>query len=460
MSEHHRIRRKSSADAERSSLLVLGMHRSGTSAITGALSLCGAWVGDEEELTAANEENPRGFWERRDIRRICDRLLHASEADWWKIGSFDPNAIPHDVMREERTRFASIVSRLDEHGTWAIKEPRLCFLLPVLRDHITNPVCIHIARNPLEVARSLQARNGFGVAAGLALWETYSRHALSASENVPRALVSYEALALRPTETVGRLLESLAEFGETSLVMPDADQLGQFIDPSLYRRRADEEETREYLSPSQLDLWHQYCAGQVFDHERSATIPRATGQHLLDFETAQTSLDQHRQRARELLTELSARNSEVAALQQQTAALTAERDENRETIQAHETTIEAHETTIEAHETTIEAHETTIEAHETTIEAHETTIEAHETTIEAHETTIEAHETTIEAHETTIEAHETTIEAHETTIEAHETTIKVRGAIIEARDTTIRNLLNSTSWKLTAPLRSLSRAST
>ena len=385
MSEDHRIRRKSSADAERSSLIVLGMHRSGTSAITGALNVCGAWVGEEEELTAANEENPRGFWERRDIRRICDRLLHASEADWWKIGSFDPNAIPPDVMRQERTRFASIVSRLDEHGTWAIKEPRLCFLLPVLRDHITNPVCIHIFRNPLEVAQSLQVRNGFDVAAGLALWETYNRHALSASENLPRVLISYEALALRPMETIGRLLASLAEFGETSLVKPDADQLGQFIDPSLYRRRADEEETREYLSPSQLDLWHQYCAGQVFDHEGSATIPRATGHHLVDFETAQTSLDQQRQREREreLLTELSARNREVADLQRQTAALISERNENNATIQAQETTIKA-----------------------------------------------------------------------------HETTIKARGAIIEARDATIRNLLSSTSWKLTAPLRSLSRAFT
>ena len=328
-------------------------------------------------------------------------------------------------MTEEQAKFSSIVSRLDEHGTWAIKEPRLCFLLPVLRDHITNPVCIHIFRNPLEVARSLQARNGFGVSAGLALWESYNRQALSASENLPRALLSYEALALRPMETIGRLLESLAEFGETSLVTPDEDQLGQFIDPSLYRRRADEEETREYLSPSQLDLWHRYCAGQVFDHDGNATIPRATGQHLVDFETAQTSLDQHRERARELLTELSARNREAADLQRQTATLTAERDENRETLQAQEITIKAHETTIKVHETTIKAHETTIKAHETTIKARETTIKAHETTIKAREITIEA-----------------------------------RGAIIEARNTTIRNLLSSTSWKLTAPLRSLSRALT
>ena len=293
MSDVQDIRERKGMDAERCGLIVLGMHRSGTSAITGALRLCGAWVGEEEELTAANSENPRGFWERRDIRNICDRLLHASGADWWKIRSFDPNAIPDDVLTEERTKFATIISRLDAHGTWALKEPRLCFLLPVLHDLITNPVCIHIFRNPLEVARSLQTRNGFGIAAGLALWEAYNRRALATSENLPRVLVSYEALMLRPKETIDKLLDCLAEMATTDLVTPSEDRLRQFIDPTLYRRRADEDESLEHLSPTQLDLWLHYRTAQIFDQERGVSIPRATAQNLLDLETTQTSFNQH-----------------------------------------------------------------------------------------------------------------------------------------------------------------------
>ena len=149
---------------EPSGLIVLGMHRSGTSAVTGTLRLCGAWVGEEAELTGAGFENPRGFWERRDTRNVCDRLLHSAGADWWKIARFEPEAIPHAILAEERKKFTKIVSSLNEHRSWALKEPRLCLLLPVLRDCVSNPICIHVFRNPLEVARSLQTRNGFGIA--------------------------------------------------------------------------------------------------------------------------------------------------------------------------------------------------------------------------------------------------------------------------------------------------------
>ena len=147
----------------RPALFVLGMHRSGTSAITGALRHSGVWVGEETELTDANVENPLGFWERRDIRDLCDQMLHSAGADWWKVASFEPKAIPRTALAEQRRKFEKIVSELDKYQAWVIKEPRLCLLLPILRHYVKNLVCIHIHRNPLEVARSLQTRNGFSI---------------------------------------------------------------------------------------------------------------------------------------------------------------------------------------------------------------------------------------------------------------------------------------------------------
>src|SRR5690554_6491748 len=156
------------------SLVVLGMHRSGTSAIAGSLGLCGAWVGEQDELTEAKQESPRGFFERRDLRAICDRLLHSAGADWWKVSGFEPISIPHDALSEQSRALRKMLDELDKHGTWVVKEPRLCLLLPALRGEIADPVCIHIHRNPLEVAQSMRLRNGFGVAEGIALWETYN----------------------------------------------------------------------------------------------------------------------------------------------------------------------------------------------------------------------------------------------------------------------------------------------
>ena len=289
-------------------LVVLGMHRSGTSAITGALRLCGAWTGDETELTAPNAENPHGFWERRDVRRICDRLLHTAEADWWKVASFDLSTIPHTILTEQRNEFARVVSALDEREAWVIKEPRLCLLLPVLRDHIANPFCIHIFRNPLEVARSLQRRNGFGIAAGIALWEAYNRHALRVARDLPRVLVSHESLMRHPVETLDGLLRQLDRLGVSHLTQPDADELKRFISPSLYRSRATEDETLEYLAASQLALWHQLRSNRLDDHGGGVLDSGVTKQYLFDLESTERSLNQHRDRIAGLTGELGRRD--------------------------------------------------------------------------------------------------------------------------------------------------------
>ena len=384
------------------------MHRSGTSALTGALELCGAWVGETSELTEANPENPRGFWERRDTREICDRLLHAAGADWWRVTQFEPEAIPRAVLAEEGTEFAKVVSSLDEHGTWVLKEPRVCLLLSVLRDYITNPICIQIVRNPLEVARSLQVRNGFTISAGIGLWEVYNRLALKASETLPRVLVSHEDLMLHPAETLAGVLERLAERGVAELDQSNLDRLKQFIQPSLYRRRAGEGETFEFLSASQSTLWKAFRTSRAFDQENTATISSATRQQLFDLESAQLSLQRRRDRESELRGALATKNQSIADLQNRIAALAIERDELQETTSALEATIATHETTIKAQEATVRTHEQTIEA-------------------------------------------------CRATIQTHEAAIKAREATIRARDDAIRDLLSSTSWRANAPLRTVSR---
>jgi len=78
--------------------VVLGMHRSGTSGVTRLLNLAGAHFGPEGIATEANEENPRGFWERRDVRAVCDGLLHGAGFDWWKLVGFDAAALPAEVV--------------------------------------------------------------------------------------------------------------------------------------------------------------------------------------------------------------------------------------------------------------------------------------------------------------------------------------------------------------------------
>ena len=465
MSDGDAVERSLDERYSKSALLVLGMHRSGTSAIAGALRLCGAWVGEEAELTGTNVENPHGFWERRDMRRICDRLLHTAGADWWKVASFDPLAIPHAILAEQRREFGKVISALDEHETWVVKEPRLCLLLPVLRDYITDPVCIYIFRNPLEVARSLQMRNGFGIAAGLALWEVYNRRALSASENLPCVLVSHQSLMLHPVETLDGLVKRLDELAVTNLVRPDEGRLKQFINPSLYRRRATEEETEEYLSPSQRILWQQFRSDHIFDHDRSALVSRTTRQYLFDLESAEQSLNHHKDRRLELSAEsakrvatIEARDATVRGLTSRTEELSAELAKRVATVEARDATVRGLTSRAEELSDELAKRVATVEARDATVRGLTSRTEELSAELAKRVATVEARDATVRGltsrteelsaesakRVATIEARDATVRGLTSRTEELSAELAKRVSTVEARDATVRGLTSRT----------------
>ncbi|MDE0421134.1 MAG: glycosyltransferase [Gammaproteobacteria bacterium] len=236
-------------------IFVLGMHRSGTSAIARILNLMGAYFGGEQVSTGRSDQNEKGFWERRDVRDLNDDLLFSSRCDWDCVADFDLNALPPETKAAYVDRAADIVLNLDAHRPWFVKEPRLCLLFPIWRQALENPFCIHVLRNPLEVAHSLRARNGIPIRAGLALWEIYSLHALNASTGLRRVFVSYEDLMEKPPVVVQRLHAVLVEQGGYGLRVPSTDELNQFLDDALYRQRKTKRSLRSVATTHQLQLY-------------------------------------------------------------------------------------------------------------------------------------------------------------------------------------------------------------
>jgi hypothetical protein len=235
-------------------IVVLGMHRSGTSATTALIASFGAYVGQEDELTGGGPENPLGFFERKDVRRSCDAVLQSVGADWWKVSGFDPSAVPEEAARE----LGAAVARLDSHGTWVLKEPRLCLLLPLIRPYVDNCVFVFVARNPVEVARSLHRRNGIPRHVGLALWEAYCTAALRDSKSTARIIVNYRDLVERPAEEAERLRAQLRAFGIEGLSSPRSVAIA----PALRHERSTDDEFAELASDSQRALWAAICAGE------------------------------------------------------------------------------------------------------------------------------------------------------------------------------------------------------
>jgi glycosyltransferase involved in cell wall biosynthesis len=267
-------------------LLVLGMHRSGTSMATRLLNLSGAYFGPEGIATEANEENPKGFWERRDARAICDALLHGSGADWWKASGFDADAIPAAVLDGQLPLLRRLVLELDAHRPWVLKEPRLCLLLPVLRPLLEVPVAVHVTRDPMEIARSLAARNGFPLNVGVALWERYAIGALHGAAGLPWVHVDHRELMADPTGSFHAMVDRLTELGVAGLRRPSSVEIEAFIAADLHRQHARPTEHQGWLTPAQVALAEALASGEAFADPGAFELSPATPEVLAAFEAS------------------------------------------------------------------------------------------------------------------------------------------------------------------------------
>jgi glycosyltransferase involved in cell wall biosynthesis len=265
-------------------LFVLGMHRSGTSAVTRLLNMAGAYFGPEGISNGADEGNLKGFWERRDVRAICDGLLQESGHDWWRLSGFAVGNIPDEVRERHLSTLGKLLLEIDAHRPWVLKEPRLCVLFPLVRPLLEVPVCIHVAREPLEVAASLETRNGFPSPAGLALWELYTVHAFRASSGLPRLLVHYEDLVSSPVSTVTKLVDQLTELGVSGLHVPAEREITAYISPELRRARRARETRSAWLNEPQTHLAAAVDDGSALDDAVPADISEGSRATLRAFE--------------------------------------------------------------------------------------------------------------------------------------------------------------------------------
>ena len=176
-------------------VVILGMHRSGTSLIARMCNLLGADIGPD--VMPAGPDNPRGFWEHRGIVEINDRILGSLGLAWndpltlpegW-AASAEAQVLAHELRALLTADFATA-------GLPMVKDPRICRLLPfwqpLLRSLALEPQYLIVVRNPLEVERSLAARNGFPAARSFLLWLLYMLEAEHFTRGLPRAFLSYD----------------------------------------------------------------------------------------------------------------------------------------------------------------------------------------------------------------------------------------------------------------------------
>jgi hypothetical protein len=228
----------------RRALLVLSMHRSGTSAMAGLLVRLG--VGGPRTLMPPNEANPLGYWESEPIVELHDRLLRAAGTAWHAWTPLDaswdasPAAIP---FADELRRL--VAAEFGSAPMFVVKDPRMCRLVPfwlrTLEASAITACAILVVRDPVEVSRSLAARDALTSEFSLLMWLRHMLDAEGATRSIPRSVVSYRELLADWRAVVHRMARDLNITWPRS---PDeaGETIAQFLKPELCHHALDAHE--------------------------------------------------------------------------------------------------------------------------------------------------------------------------------------------------------------------------
>jgi hypothetical protein len=226
---------------------VLGMHRSGTSAVTRVVNLLGVPIGRAEKLMLARDDNPAGFWEHVGLMDVNDAVLARLGGAW--DAPPEPSLVDDELQKLARDEFDATY----DGDRFVFKDPRVSLLLPFWRAVLgaRAATAIVVLRNPLDIASSLLHRNELARSYSLALWEHYTRTVLRDTAGLAVLVVDYDALVDSPPSTV----DALRSFLSTH------DELGG---------EADEAEISSYLTGA---MRHSRTAREKLD-----TDPRVTAE--------------------------------------------------------------------------------------------------------------------------------------------------------------------------------------
>jgi len=234
-------------------VLVLGMHRSGTSALAGALEAMGFDVGPEDDVMPADVGNPEGYFELLSVVRANDDLLAHFGGRWDSPPDFAPDWSEDDAAKEFVDASRASLSELFESDHYVLKDPRISILLPLWRRITNDESCaVVIVRDPLEVAASLTKRNGLPTLTGLALWAAYNRTMLRDLRGARVHVINYADLIENPGEVLAAIVASLRAWGEVSEDIDLANATAS-IHPELRRNTIVDEDFVSEASPIEIN---------------------------------------------------------------------------------------------------------------------------------------------------------------------------------------------------------------
>jgi hypothetical protein len=247
-----------------SAVLVIGMHRGGTSATAGLLAQLGLGVPAPDDLLASSRAtNQRGHWESRSLLRFNIRLMRHLGGTWSTPPRLEPGWELDPSLDGWRREAAGVFDATLDRRPSVWKDPRNCILLPFWRTVLDPPVAaVLILRDPLEVAASLQARDAMPTTVALAVWERHLRDASTNLVGIPTLAGDYETVVGDPGRWCVEVVDFLEHHGVR--VHPAASAVAaDFVDGGLHHQRSSPERAGASMA-STAEVWRalRACTGE------------------------------------------------------------------------------------------------------------------------------------------------------------------------------------------------------
>ena len=198
---------------DRVAVLVAGMHRSGTSALT--RMLVGVGCDAPRTCMEADAHNALGYWESKVIVELNDAILASGGSSWDDWGPFNPAWRSSPAAAPFHARAVRALEReFGDSPLFVLKDPRICRLLTFWKESLeafgaTTRLVLPV-RNPLEVAASLARRDLMEEPFGALLWLRNVLEAEADCRGDERTFIRYDDVLVNWEAAAERLARQLS----------------------------------------------------------------------------------------------------------------------------------------------------------------------------------------------------------------------------------------------------------
>lgn len=221
-------------------ILVLGMHRSATSLTTNILTELGLYAGSKDELLEADSDNKKGYFERKDVIELSDKMLVENGMTWTSVRRQIKNI---EIKEDTQKKLEEILINMEKNASgrnMVIKAPRICITEPVWRKAIVSlgmkERAVAVFRHPYEVAMSINKRDGIDFSYALKMWYYYNcciLNSLSSLDNTDYILINHNDYFYKSGLQIDKITKFLQIDNYNETIIKD------IVDLKLYHNKID-----------------------------------------------------------------------------------------------------------------------------------------------------------------------------------------------------------------------------